>query len=61
MKTDKAARLMVNGILRGKREVIITFHAKVIIFMARHLPRLTRYLLVRSNRGSRPEPHARAN
>jgi len=61
MKTDKAARLMVNGILRGKREVIITFHAKVIIFMARHLPRLTRYLLVRSNRGSRPEPRARAN
>jgi short-subunit dehydrogenase len=56
MKTQKAARIMVSGILRGKREVIVTFHAKVIIFMARHLPRLTRYLLVRANKGSRPEP-----
>jgi hypothetical protein len=61
MKTEQAARIMVNGILRGKREVVVTFHAKVTIFVARHLPRLTRYLLVRSNRGSRPEPHARAN
>ncbi len=50
---------MVSGILRGKREVIVTFHAQVIIFMARHLPRLTRYLLVRANKGSRPEPRAR--
>lgn len=56
MNTDKAARVMVRGILRGKREVIVTFHAKVIIFMARHFPRFTRYLLVRANRGSRPEP-----
>lgn len=56
MKTDKAARLMVNGILAGRREVVITFHAKVIIFFARHFPRVTRYVLVRNNRGSRPEP-----
>jgi short-subunit dehydrogenase len=56
MRTDKAARVMVNGILRGRREVIVTFHAKVIVFFARHLPRLTRFLLVRANKGSRPEP-----
>ena len=55
MKTDKAARVMVRGILRGKREVIVTFHGKVMIFMARHLHRLTRYLLLRSYR-ARPEP-----
>jgi hypothetical protein len=36
--------------------VIVTTHAKVIVFFARHLPRLTRWLLVRANRGSRPEP-----
>jgi short-subunit dehydrogenase len=59
MKTEQAARIMVNGILRGKREVVVTFHAKAIIFMARHFPRLTRYLLVRANRGSRPEPRTR--
>jgi short-subunit dehydrogenase len=63
MKTDKAARVMVNGILRGKKEVIVTTHAKVIVFLARHLPRFTRWILLRANRGSRPEPrkqtHAR--
>ena len=56
MRTDKAARAMVNAILRGRREVIVTLHAKAIVFCARHLPRLTRFLLVRANRGSRPEP-----
>ena len=59
LKTTKAARIMANGILRGKREVIVTLHARVIIFMARHLPRLTRSLLVRANKGSRPEPRTK--
>jgi short-subunit dehydrogenase len=55
MRTDKAARIMVRGILRGKRELVVTFHGKVLIFFARHLPRLTRWLLLRSYR-ARPEP-----
>jgi short-subunit dehydrogenase len=59
MKTPKAARIMVRGILRGRKEVIVTFHAKVIVFMARNLPRLTRWVLLRSNQGSRPEPKRR--
>ncbi len=58
MNTDKAARVMVSGILGGKKEVIVTTHAKVIVFVARHLPRLTRWMLLRANRGSRPEPQA---
>src|SRR5688572_4444445 len=56
MQTDVAARIMVNGIQRGKLEVIVTFHGKLMVFFARHFPGLTRYLLVRANRGSRPEP-----
>jgi short-subunit dehydrogenase len=56
MQTATAARLMARGILRGRPEVIITMHAKVIVFMARHFPRLTRWALMRSNRASRPEP-----
>jgi len=56
MRTDKAARVMVRGILRGKKEVIVTAHARVIVFLARHMPRLTRWILLRANRGSRPEP-----
>jgi short-subunit dehydrogenase len=60
MKTAKAARIMARGILRGRREVIVTFHAKVIVFMTRKLPRLTRWLLLRANKGSRPEPQRRS-
>jgi short-subunit dehydrogenase len=57
MPTDRAARIMVRGILRGRREVVVTFHGKVMIFMARHLPRLLRWLLLRQVKGSmRPEP-----
>ena len=55
MKTDKAARVMVSGILGGKKEVIVTFHARVIIFLARHFPRFTRWVLLKG-RSSRPEP-----
>ena len=59
MPTAQAARIMVNGILRGKREVIVTFHGRVFIFLARHFPRFTRWILLRANRSSRPEPRAR--
>jgi len=55
MPTAQAARIMVRGILRGRREVIVTFHARLIVFFARHFPRLTRYVLVRNVR-ARPEP-----
>jgi short-subunit dehydrogenase len=56
MKTDKAARVMVRGILRGRAEVVVTFHGKVLVFMARHLPRFTRFLLSRVSGGARAEP-----
>jgi short-subunit dehydrogenase len=57
MPTDQAARIMVRGILGGRREVIVTFHGKVMIFLARHLPRFTRWLLLRQVKGAmRPEP-----
>jgi len=56
MPTDKAARVMVRGILRGKPEVIITFHARVIIFFGRHFPRFTRWALLRTGQKARAEP-----
>lgn len=56
MDADRAARIMMNGILRGRREVVVTFHGKVIVFFARHFPRFTRWLLIAANRGARPEP-----
>lgn len=57
MRTDKAARIMARGILAGKREVKVTFHGKVMIFVARHMSGLMRWLLVRSYK-ARPEPKA---
>jgi short-subunit dehydrogenase len=59
LRTDKAARAMVRGILRGRREVLVTVHARVLVFFARHFPRLTRFLLLRGGRSSRPEPGRR--
>jgi len=56
MNTDQAARVMVSGILGGKKEVIVTFHAKVIVFLARHFPRFTRWIMLRAGKSSRPEP-----
>jgi short-subunit dehydrogenase len=56
MRTDKAAKVMARGILRGRREVIVTFHARVIVFFARHFPGVTRWALLRSGQKSRPEP-----
>lgn len=56
LRTDKAARTMVRGILRGQSEVIVTFHARVLIFFARHFPRFTRWVLLRGGQRSRPEP-----
>jgi len=47
MKTDDAARVIARGILRGKKEVIVTTHAKVLVFLTRHLPRLTRWVSAR--------------
>jgi short-subunit dehydrogenase len=57
VKTADAARVMARGILRGKKEVIVTWHGRFIVFMARHLSGFTRWLLLRANRGSRPEPN----
>jgi short-subunit dehydrogenase len=56
LRADKAARVMVRGILRGRREVVVTFHAKLIIFFAQHFPRFTRGLLLRTGQKARPEP-----
>lgn len=55
MPTARAARAMVTGILRGRREVIVTLHARLIVFCARHFPRLLRFAMLKGVR-ARPEP-----
>lgn len=47
MRTDKAARIIARGVQRDRAEVIVTVHGKLIVFLARHFPRLVRYVTLR--------------
>lgn len=53
--TDVAVREIVRGVDAGRAEIVVTGHGKLIVFMARHFPRLMRQFLLRSYKG-RPEP-----
>jgi len=53
--TDVAVREIVRGVERGKAEIVVTGHGKIIVFLSRHFPRLVRFLLLRTYTG-RPEP-----
>lgn len=55
MRTDVAARKMVRGILAGRREVVVTLHAKALILLSRWFPRLLRFGMLRGVK-ARPEP-----
>jgi len=57
MSAEKAARVMVRAILRRRPEVVITGHGKVAVFLARHFPRLVRWLASRSR--ARGEPRGK--
>lgn len=57
--TDKAVREIVRGVRRGRAEIVVTGHGKVLVFLSRHFHRLLRLVLLRSYRG-RPEPKGRA-
>lgn len=56
MPTDVAARKIVRAVARRRREVILTFHGKLGVFMARHLPRTTAFLAARSGSVRRARP-----
>ena len=45
MDTDKAAVKLVKGTLRRKREVVITMHGKIVVFLERHAPWLIPFLV----------------
>jgi hypothetical protein len=38
---------VVDAIVRRRRESVITAHGKVLVFMARHLPRTTAFIMRR--------------
>ena len=57
MPTDKAVRQMLRAVARGKREVIITGHGKILVGIERFLPWVARALKRRlaARGGYRPE------
>lgn len=58
--TEQAAREIVRGVNRGKAEIVVTGHGKVIVFIARHFPGLLRWAGLRVYKG-RPEPSKGSN
>ena len=42
MRTPQAARVMAAAIARGRAEVVVTLHGKLIVFLARHFHRTVR-------------------
>ncbi len=50
MPAQKAAQQITKGCFKRKREVIITGHGKVIVFLARLFPKLTFHLLKRAKK-----------
>lgn len=58
MKADVAARKIVRAIARGRREIILTGHGKLAVFLQRHVPwALSLFFRVTGYRGRR-EPGA---
>ena len=56
MRTDTAARKIVSAIRHRRREVVITGHGKILVFLARHWPGLLSALMSRSGYRGRRDP-----
>lgn len=52
----KAARAIVRGIARRRREVVVTAHGKAVVWLARHFPGVLAFALERGAYRSRGEP-----
>lgn len=56
MPTQKAAQKMIGAIAQRKREVIITTHGKLAVFMKRHFPWVIQLAMEKLNLKGRSEP-----
>ena len=54
--TARAARVIVRAVARRRREVVVTGHGKVAVWLARHLPAVLAFALERRGYRSRGEP-----
>jgi short-subunit dehydrogenase len=53
---DRAARVILRAVARRRREVVVTGHGKVIVWLARHVPSVLAFALERSAHRGRGEP-----
>jgi len=51
VSTDKAAREILRAIHKRKKEAVITGHGKVLVFLTRHFPGLTRHIMRNFTKG----------
>lgn len=56
MSSEKAARDIKRAVARRKREVVITAHGKLLVFIERHFPGLFNFILTRVGVSARNEP-----
>jgi short-subunit dehydrogenase len=54
----RAARVIVQAVARRRRQVVVTGHGKVVVWLARHLPSVLAFALERVAYRSRGEPGA---
>jgi short-subunit dehydrogenase len=58
MPAERAARAIVRAVARRRREVVVTGHGKLAVWLARHLPAVVAFALERGASRSREEPTA---
>jgi short-subunit dehydrogenase len=56
MPADRGARVIVRAVARRRREVVVTAHGKVVVWLARHFPSLLAYAVERGPSRSRATP-----
>jgi len=60
MPTERAARKILRAVAQGKREEVVTLHAKILVALERFMPWVNRLMAARIAAGSgsyRPEPN----
>jgi short-subunit dehydrogenase len=61
MRADRAARVIASGIERRRAEQIVTRHGVALVFLARHFPRLTAWLIRLFRVTARPQARAESH
>ena len=58
MSAERAARIIVRGVARRRRELVITWLGRLAVFFERHLPSLVAWAVRRLGVRARPQPGA---